>query len=372
MQPINQAGGHHEGLPSSPNPPDIAALVTLINQQDSFTTVAEAILIAVCTVAQADEAELHSVEYNSSPLRRAQVRLKERDEQGSPGTTLGIQVRGRGQLVGMLNIHWADNHPLTTPQREQLGNLANLAALLIQRERNRRLEAEIEGKVGQFDRHKEQFAALVSHQLRTPLTSIKGFAQLAGKRQQRGDLEAVSRYITTIQQEANRLAAIVSNLMLVSQMEVSLLGIRRGLLSLHEIVEQAISTLGHHHRAVESQLDASLPFCHADPVTLQQVLHLLLTHLLAHPSGERLVITAAPNGEYLNLALELTAKGDGSNAIRLEDVTLDHAVDNTEVNSPTMSLYMAKNLTEAMGGQFGIVHHDGGLRYHIGLPLAAR
>lgn len=381
---IEQATSHEadgDGKQATPIDDEvgIAQLVGQINSDASFGIVAHAILRAACQWVGAVEATLLAVERDSSSLLRATIRLSApalASSGGNDNTHLRVPVRRAAQLVGLLDLHWSGAHLVSAAEQRELDTLANLAALLIQREQAQAAAAVVAAKMRQFGLHKEEFVHFVSHQLRTPLTTIKGFAQLLGRQQQAGNLEAVGRYGSTILQETNRLTAIVNNLMELSRMEVAMISIRYAPFALNEVVEQTLADADRGQQ-ISRSLAANLPPCSGDRVVLRQALGQLIAHA-RRVDDQRLSISTARADGHLNIALTLaTDDWPERSSDEVQSISLDKAVDSTERQNPAMSLYVVRNLTQAMGGGLSLERPGGQqaddatpLSYVISLPLA--
>jgi GAF domain-containing protein len=100
------------------------------------------------------------------------------------GSYLGVPVRRGGHLVGLLNLY---NRGTQAPRADDGRRVALVAQAMAQALEQDRLRAgdRLHGALRtQFNQHKEDLFELLAHQLRTPLTSIKGFAQLLLRRSQ--------------------------------------------------------------------------------------------------------------------------------------------------------------------------------------------
>ncbi len=361
----------------------IAELVGQINGEVGFAVIAQSILREAAQAVGAVEADLLAVEHNTKPLLRATIRLSPDLDPSQPrvggsrsGTHLRLPVRHATQLIGLLDLFWEGEHQISVAEQRELDTLANLAALLIQQEQAHAAKEAVAAKIHQFGLHKEEFVHLVAHQLRTPLTSIKGFAQLLGRQQQKGNLEAIGRYSNTILQESNRLTVIVNNLMELSHMEVAMIGIRYAPFALNTVVEQTVADAGRGPQ-ISQRLAANLPPCSGDRAVLKQALSLLIAHTL-RVDDQRLSISTARADGHLCVALGLAADDwpERQND-EVQSISLDAAVDNNNRQNPAMSLYVVRNLTQAMGGNLSLervserqTDEGAQLRYVVSLPWA--
>lgn len=128
-----------------------------------------------------------------------------------PSREREIPLRVRGRRVGMLRL--ASDRPflLSRDQERVLGALAYYAALGIERVRLAAAQDEALA-LRHADRLKDALLAGVSHDLRTPLTAIKGIANEIARGEDPSRAQA-------IEEEADRLTAMVENLLDLSQLE---------------------------------------------------------------------------------------------------------------------------------------------------------
>jgi GAF domain-containing protein len=217
------------------------------------------------------------------------------------GSYLGVPVRRGGHLLGLLNFY---NQGAQAPRADDGRRVALVAQAMGQALEQDRLRAADRLHLAlrtQFHQHKEELFELLAHQLRTPLTSIKGFAQLLLRRSQSSGNENMAKYLETVLHEANRLSVLVTNALELSQLEKALIDTRSHPLDLRAVL------LGFQRRpdvirlAEERRLEWDLPTA---PVLIQGDAPGLVTGLFALLQR---VDAEAPPGHSLTLALTATA-----------------------------------------------------------------
>jgi PAS domain S-box-containing protein len=155
-----------------------------------------------------------------------------------------------------------------------------------------RREAELElerqnDQLRQFDRLKDEFIALVSHELRTPLTSIRGYLELITEDQ---NLTAEqTRFLDTIDRNAQRLQRVVGDLLFVAQVEAGKLSLEDGDVDLNTVAEEAVQAAQPSAAAKSITLVVELgepPAIRGDRARLAQVLDNFISNAIKFtPTG---------------------------------------------------------------------------------------
>ena len=217
----------------------------------------------------------------------------------------------------------------------------------------------------------------VSHDLRTPLASIK--ASISSLRQRDIDWapDDIDEFQRTIEEETDRLTDLVDNLLDMSRLQASALEVALRPTSVEEAVLAAIASLGIAGSRVELDVPESLPDVSADPALLTTALANLVGNALRHASG-----ACAPRitaGEILHegtprVAIRIIDRGPGIRPADRELVfqpfqrLVDHQADGTGVG---LGLAIARGFVDSMGGELTLDDTPGGgVTMVVELPLA--
>ena len=260
--------------------------------------------------------------------------------------------------------------PRPLPARLLHGFAAQAGAAL-DRDRLRTQAAQAEA-LAEGNRMRTALLAAVSHDLRTPLASIK--ASVSTLRQTdvvwtQADEEAL---LATIEDGADRLDALIGNLLDMSRLATGSLQPFLRPTSVEEVAPAALLGLAP-ASSVRMAVPDDLPLVRTDPVLLERVLANLFANALAHsPDGRPPVLHAYPAGD--TVLLEVADHGPGvADEFKLRMFEpFERLGERTSGTGVGLGLAVAKGFLAAMGGT--IVATDtpgGGLTVQVILPVAA-
>ena len=222
---------------------------------------------------------------------------------------------------------------------------------------------------------KANFVATVSHELRNPLTPLKGFigTLLAGTGED--SPEARHEYYTIMAKQVTRLERLISDLLEVSRIEAGHLPLETSDIDLTALVSDDVNTFARNNpgRDVQLRAPAGAVLVQADPTRVQQVITNLLSNAMKYSLPETPVeITVAAAGEQAIVSVRDEGEGIAPEEHgrifdrfhRVED-GLARSQDGTG-----LGLYIAKRLVEAMGGRIWLVSSPGhGSTFSFSIPL---
>jgi two-component system sensor histidine kinase KdpD len=220
----------------------------------------------------------------------------------SDGDVRRVALTAVQRPVGQLVVAGAT---LSAFERQLLGTFANEAALAIERSqlREQALRADL---LEEVDRWRSAMVGAVSHDLRTPLASIK--AAVSTLRAPGLTLSGAdhTELLATIEDQSDHLAMLVANLLDMARLEAGTLALRSEPHVLASVVDTAIAAaraaLVHHELALEIPDD--LPIVEMDEVLIAQVLSNLLTNAAQHsPDGSTITVAASERAGLVTVSV---------------------------------------------------------------------
>lgn len=220
-----------------------------------------------------------------------------------------------------------------------------------------RLEQLARRKAEEANRAKVEFIGMVTHDLRTPLASIKGFTTTLLADDLTLDAAQQRQFLEIIDEETNKLTEMTEQLMDISRIQAGTFSVQLEPVQIHsifEFVEQELMTLSHNHRLV-IRLPASLPAINADKKKLARVLVNLVGNAAKFsPPGSQIELGVILGED--RILFEVTDQGVGIPADKREMIFEPFAQLNTQQRGRGAGLGLAicKSVVEAHGGKIWI------------------
>jgi two-component system sensor histidine kinase VicK len=266
--------------------------------------------------------------------------------------------------VGVLTGHLPATRTWDAADQDLLELYASEVAVAI---RNIELFEQVEEqsrRLVELDAAKDDFLRGVSHNLQTPLTSIRAYAEQL-------DTERPDRRLSIIVDQSERLHRIVRQLLAVSRLEAGTLKSRPEILALGPRVRRAWEALGAGDVALELDDQAGGWLASADPDQLDQVLWALLDNAVRYGgSPVRVAIRPAPAQHRL----EAVVSDAGPGVSDLDRPTIFERYERGAAGSATegtgLGLYVSRSLCRAMGGELRLepTEPGRGAAFTISLP----
>lgn len=149
------------------------------------------------------------------------------------------------------------------------------------------MQAEIEFRK-QAERKKDEFISIASHELKTPLTSVKGYMQLLGRSIEKGDLEKVKNHLTKAQVQLEKLNELIADLLDISKIESGKLKFNKK----HFIMDHLLDNVTDIIRQSNPEFSIvrkgkAAEEIYADEMRIEQVILNFLTNAIKYAPGTR-------------------------------------------------------------------------------------
>jgi PAS domain S-box-containing protein len=248
-----------------------------------------------------------------------------------------------------------------TPLISTEGNLLNIIATLRDITRYR-----------QADELKSTFISIISHELKTPVALIKGYVSTLRREDAQWNPEITQDSLAVIEEEADRLAGLIENLLDASRLQAGGLPIKRSevwLPAMAERLAKRLQTQTTQH-TIEVEFSPDFPVVLADETRLEQVLSNLVSNAIKYSPGGVIHISGQMRGGNA-----VTCVSDEGPGIAPEDIP--HIFDRF-YRAPGMArvtkgaglgLYLARAIIEAHHGRIWVDTAPGqGVRICFSLP----
>jgi PAS domain S-box-containing protein len=250
-----------------------------------------------------------------------------------------------------------------SPVKDSEGNI--IGAAKIARDITERKELE---------RRKDEFISMASHELKTPVTSLKGFTQLLHRRFRQRDDEESLRFLARMDAQIANLTKLISDLLDISKMQTGQLAYREEPFDLdalvQEIVENVQGITQTHRLVVENPARVRV---YGDRDRIGQVLINLLTNAIKYsPNADRVIVRITTDGA--NALVSVQDLGMGIDEAYQEKIFERFY----QVNEPEMQtypglgigLYIASEIIKRHQGRIWVQSRKGeGSTFSFSLPL---
>jgi signal transduction histidine kinase len=218
------------------------------------------------------------------------------------------------------------------------------------------------------DRSRADLVSTVAHELRSPLTSVKGFTATLLAKWDRFNDEQKKLMLETVNADADRVTRLLTELLDVSRIDAGRIELRKQVVDLVRAVQKSVDGRvagGEAEDRFEVRVLGALPEIWADPDKVDQVVGNLVENALRHGEG-KVTITVAPFGGGAEVCVEDEGAGiQPETAARV----FTRFWRGNRGRGTGLGLYIVKGLVEAHGGSVEVGSAEGGgARFRFVLP----
>lgn len=304
------------------------------------------------------------------PILHASVRLNLRDAAGAC-----IFAALSYLLIGILERPDAS---VTVPVVYRVATFAVsagvLAGFFVMLSRERRAFDRLTRNYEEATKAKSEFLSRLSHEFRTPLTAIVGFAQLLHEHKESLDPQREVEYLTVVRQQSQQLARMIEDMLDVTRIDDGRLRLQPDGHRLHEIVESALMLLDSpaERDRVRVAVEPGVPAVHVDRAELEQALSRVLYYALSGIEEGQKVALHAAQSEKNEEQVELSVCARGLD-VESEDMAAVFGpsaamLSERPSSGRALGLAVAKALVELHGGRVWLDDSNGETAICMTLP----
>lgn len=296
------------------------------------------------------------------------------DEESIDGTPANVQlavpIEQGGDISGLITLEMQHARDINQEDIAFVVRLADRAAVAIK-------NAQLYEQINAANEAKSEFVSLVAHELRVPMTSIKGYADLiiSGVAGPLNDQQ--TQFLEVIRRNLGRMSTLISDLSDINRIESGRMKFENKAFDLRETVEDVTGSLQERIEARKQMLDieiaADLPTVYADPTRIAQVLTNLVSNATKYTLDEGKIFVRVTYDENVAIvAVEDTGIGI-SEADQEKLFTQFFRAEDHEVREQPgwgLGLSIVRKMVEAQGGQISFEsEHGKGSTFTFTIPL---
>jgi signal transduction histidine kinase len=297
----------------------------------------------------------------------------------APRSVIIVPLPGHRGVLGTLSlITTSDSERRYTQADVALAeDLARRAALAVE---NAQLYTEAQAAIRTAEeavRAREVFLSVAAHELKTPVTSLRGFAQLtlrALEQDRELDRERLHHALTVVNQQSDKLRRLVAQLLDISRIQAGRLQLELREVDLTQLINEVVTGMQHQSQFHVLRVNTSgSQSVHIDPLRLEQVLTNLVDNAIKYsPQGGPIDIDVwLPDAEHVGVAIR--DRGPGirpEHRAHIFERFYQAGDDAEHAAGMGLGLYISREIVELHGGTIEAEFPpDGGARFVITLPV---
>jgi signal transduction histidine kinase len=237
-----------------------------------------------------------------------------------------------------------------------------------------RLLTEQNERLREADRLKDEFVALISHDLRTPLTSITGYVELALEDDELSD--ELRSFLEIVGRNADRLLVLVNDLLFVARLQAGEMTLEHEHVDLVSVVREGLAAVEPRAAAKGIALTCvadAVPPVYADRGRVLQILENLVSNAVKFtPKGGKVHVSLRQGGECVRLEVADTGIGIGADdqpRLFQRFARAENAVEQ-QIPGTGLGLYISRVIAEAHDGSLAVRSELGrGSTFTLELPF---
>jgi PAS domain S-box-containing protein len=283
------------------------------------------------------------------------------------GSVMMVPILTNKETIGVITFVSAESgHHYAKSDLAIAEELSVRAGLAIE---NAKLYADAQRAISVRD----EFISLASHELKTPITSLKIYAQSLSKQFEKRGEPLLQQYSQRMDEQTDRLALLVNDLLNVSKIQHGKLDYNWEDVDLNKIVKDTVDALqgatAKHKIIIKGNIEKTV---HADPYRIYQVITNLLTNAIKYsPDADKVVIQLSSKNGHIFVEVQDFGIGITSDQFKKIFNPFYRVKNPSERRFPGlgMGLFISNEIIERHGGKMNVISSKGkGSRFSFTLP----
>lgn len=224
-----------------------------------------------------------------------------------------------------------------------------------------------------LEKRKDEFMSMASHELKTPLTSLRIYSELLARKADKENLDSIKNDVENVSRQVNRLTSLISELFNVSEIESNNMTLNKKNFPVKKLVNEVVkdikSSFPTHKYKVDMDGNVNI---YADKNKIEQVLINLLSNAVKY-SPEKSIIKLLVHKEGSKVLFEVSDEGKGIDKEDQQKIFERlYRVNDSESNKRGLGigLYISKSIIEEHGGKIKVNSKVGeGSTFSFTLPV---
>ncbi|HLY27110.1 MAG TPA: GAF domain-containing protein [Aggregatilineales bacterium] len=280
---------------------------------------------------------------------------------------LVVPVRREGKVIGIITMTGTSETAFTEDNVALVTRMADRAAIAIE-------NARLYDAVQAANNAKSEFVSLVAHELKVPMTSIQGYADILPKA---GPVtEQQQQFVGIIKNNVNRMKVLVSDLSDISRIESGQLRVNMASVNLSDAIKTALegtmTEIENRQHKLVVNVEPNLPPVQADPDRIAQVLLNLVSNAYKYsPNSSTITVKATRSNDRVLVSVADTGVGMTPEQLAKLGTKFWRADNGLQQQGTGLGFAITRNLIELMNASLDIESVPGkGSKFTIGLAIA--
>jgi len=270
---------------------------------------------------------------------------------------LAVPLIRRGEGIGLIEVDSTEPEAFTDEDEHLLMAVANVLAGHVE------LAAHYAEEV-RANELRDAFISVISHELRTPITTIYGLALFLRRRGHELDSANLAKAIQDVEEESDRLYRLVEDLLVLSRAERGRVEVNTEPVNLGRLVKRIVDGESDRHpeRVFELDVALRLPLVEAEPTYVEQVTRNLISNAVKYSRAPApIVVNVSSVADEVVVAVFDQGIGLDGDAESAFDLFYRSKSASRVAPGAGIGLFVCRQLVAAMGGRTWLRRRDDGL-----------